>query len=70
MNKNLKSSALEVGETSTQIICFKNGEEKTFENVDNNSIKVGRFTKFKIKGKNIICNINHREVNWFEVHGE
>lgn len=67
MPKSLKSSVEKVGEVVTQIIHFKSGHEKTFEGVLSQSIKVGSFTKFMTKDGKMVA-INHKEVEWFEVH--
>lgn len=64
---NLKSSINEVGKVVTQIIHFKNGEEKTFDNIITESIKVGTFTKMQTTDKKLIA-INQKEVIWFETH--
>ena len=67
MKHNLKSTALQVGRYADHIIQFENGEQKTFENIDNESIKVGKFTKMKNKDGYLI-GVAHDKVNWFEVH--
>lgn len=51
--------------TFNLIICFENGEEKTFLDVIEDSFNVGRFTKFKLQnGKEIA--VAHNKINWFE----
>jgi len=67
---SLKSTAEETGKYADHIIGFENGDEKTFEDIDNSSIKVGRFTKMKHRDKNIVFGVQHKKVNWFEVHGK
>ena len=60
---NLQSSTKSQGEVVTQIIHFINGEKRTFENIETDSIKQGQFTKFKttddrlimINDKNVLC---------------
>lgn len=65
--KTLKSSIESIGEEVDQIVGFDNGDQKTFRNVLSNTIEVGLFTKFKCKDGKLVA-INHRRVNWFEVH--
>jgi len=65
--KSLKSSVEDIGEVVSEVIHFKSDHQKTFEGILTDSIRVGSFTKFKTT-KGVMVGINHREVEWFEVH--
>ena len=60
---DLQSSTKKVGELVTQIIHFKGGEKRTFENVLTSTIKQGQFTKLEtingqmimVNDKNVLC---------------
>jgi hypothetical protein len=60
---NLKSSITKKGKYVSQILHFINGEKRTFNNVDTESIKQGQFTKFEtsdgrlvmVNDKNVLC---------------
>lgn len=60
---DLQSTAKKQGELVTQIIHFKGGEKRTFENIKTNNIKQGQFTKLEtsdgrmimINDKNVLC---------------
>ncbi len=69
MGESLMSSSLEVGRYADHIIEFDNGTQKTFKNIDNTTINVGKFTKMKNKN-GVLIGINQDKVNWFEVHGK
>ena len=61
----LAINKLKIMKTFNLIICFENGEEKTFMDVIESSFNVGRFTKFELKnGKKIA--VAHNKINWFE----
>lgn len=69
--KSLQSSIEKIGSEVVKIIHFDNGEEKTFEGVQTNTIRVGRFTKFDCKdekGRVKKVGVAHDRVLWFEVH--
>lgn len=66
---NLKSSINKKGKFVTQIIHFKDGEKRTFEDVDTSSIKQGQFTKFETKDGRLVL-INDKNVNCIEIIGE
>ena len=56
---NLKSSIIKKGKYVSQILHFVGGEKRTFNNVDTESIKQGRFTKFETKdGRLVMVNDN------------
>ena len=60
---DLQSSTKKIGEVVTQIIHFKGGEKRTFENVLTSTIKQGQFTKLEktdgrlimVNDKNVLC---------------
>jgi hypothetical protein len=61
--KDLQSSTKKIGEVVTQIIHFKGGEKRTFEDILTGTIKQGQFTKLEttdgrlimINDKNVLC---------------
>jgi len=64
--KSYKSSVEERGEIVTQIICFSNGNKKTFKGIKSGTIMQGEFTHFElIDGRRIY--INTKNVDFFEV---
>ena len=60
---DLQSSTKNIGEVVTQIIHFKGGEKRTFENILTSTIKQGQFTKLEttdgrlimVNDKNVLC---------------
>lgn len=61
-----QSSVEQLGETVTQIICFKSGHKKTWKGVISNSIEQSEFTRFDLEsGRRVYVNTN--DVEWFEV---
>tara|TARA_B100000780_G_scaffold25751_1_gene16307 strand:+ start:4496 stop:4702 length:207 start_codon:yes stop_codon:yes gene_type:complete len=60
---DLQSSTKKIGEVVTQIIHFKSGEKRTFEDILTSTIKQGQFTKLEttdgrlimINDKNVLC---------------
>ena len=57
------------GSVVTQIICFTNGNKKTFHGVKTNTIIQGEFTQFElIDGRRVY--INTKNVDYFEVINE
>lgn len=60
---DLQSSVKNVGDIVTQIIHFKDGEKRTFNNIISSSIKQGQFTKLEttdgriimVNDKNVLC---------------
>ncbi len=66
---DLKSSSLEVGRYADHIIEFENGTQKTFKDIDNKTINVGKFTKMKNKS-GVLIGVAHDKVNFYEVHSK
>lgn len=66
---DLQSSVKNQGKYVTQIIHFVNGEKRTFENIDSESIKQGQFTKLLTKDGRLIL-INDKNVLCIEVFQE
>jgi hypothetical protein len=60
---DLQSTTKKQGNLVTQIIHFKGGEKRTFENIKTSNIKQGQFTKLEtgdgrlimINDKNVLC---------------
>ena len=60
---DLESSIKQKGKYVTQIIHFKDGVKRTFENINTENIKQGQFTKMKcidgtmlmINDDNVLC---------------
>jgi hypothetical protein len=60
---DLQSTTKKQGSLVTQIIHFKGGEKRTFENIKTSNIKQGQFTKLEtedgrlimINDKNVLC---------------
>jgi hypothetical protein len=60
---DLQSSIKNAGDIVTQIIHFKDGEKRTFNNIVSSSIKQGQFTKLEttdgriimVNDKNVLC---------------
>jgi hypothetical protein len=63
---NLHSSVNQVSALVTQIIHFRNGNKRTFENIISSSIKQGEFTKFKLLDGRMLL-INTQNVDCIEV---
>ena len=62
---DLKSSVKTVGKLVTQIIHFSNGNKRTIENIQTNTIKQGEFTKMSTGDRMIL--INTKNVDMVEV---
>ena len=66
---NLNSSVKDKGETVTQYILFKNGNEKTYKGIITDSIQQSQFTRFDlVSGARVYVNTDNVDV--FEVHQE
>ena len=63
---DLQSSVKSQGKFTTQIIHFVGGEKRTFENIESEYIKQGRFTKLMTKDGRLIL-INDKNVLCIEV---
>jgi hypothetical protein len=66
---DLQSSIKSQGEYVTQIIHFRGGEKRTFENIKSTSVKQGQFTKLITKDGRMIL-INDKNVLCIEVFSE
>ena len=66
---DLESSLKQKGEYVTQIIHFKGGIKRTFENVKTSNIKQGQMTKLELKDGRYIL-VNDFNVLCIEVFGE
>jgi len=66
---DLESSLKQKGEYVTQIIHFRDGVKRTFENVKTSNIKQGQMTKLELKDGRYIL-VNDFNVLCIEVFGE
>ena len=66
---DLESSIKQKGKYVTQIIHFKDGVKRTFENINTENIKQGQFTKMKCKDGTLIM-VNDNNVLCIEVFKE
>ena len=66
---DLESSIKQKGKYVTQIIHFKGGIKRTFENVKTETIKQGQFTKLETKDGRLIL-INDINVLCIEIFAE
>ncbi len=69
MEKSLRSSTEQLGKYVTQIIHFKGGNKRTFEDIDTSTIKQGEFTKMKLKDGRMLM-INTNNVDCIEVFSQ
>ncbi len=65
--KLTRALAEKVGAITKHIIHYESGNEKTFENVISDSIKVSSFTHMD-STEGYTIGVSHGKVEWFEVH--
>lgn len=65
---NTRSTA-NIGDTVTQIICFKNSYKTTIQNILASKIFEDVKTTILLDTNGTTHYINKKKVNWFEVHG-
>ena len=66
---DLESSIKQQGKYVTQVIHFKGGVKRTFENINTETIKQGQFTKLETKDGRLIL-INDDNVLCVEIFNE
>jgi hypothetical protein len=66
---DLESSIKQKGKYVTQIIHFKDGIKRTFENINTETIKQGQFTKLETRDGRLIL-INDTNVLCIEIFTE
>lgn len=66
---DLKSSIKQQGKYVTQVLHFKGGVKRTFENINTETIKQGQFTKLETKDGRLIL-INDDNVLCVEIFNE